>query len=399
MPTLRPLPRAATFGHAQLTRRTLLRGAGATGVAALLAACGTEGTTVQDESDKQAVDKSDTEKELNFSNWIQYIDEGKGNSRPTLERFEKQTGIQVNYTDDINDNSSFFGKIRPQLASGQSIDRDLMVLTDWMAARLIRLGWVQKIDKANVPNMANLTPALQSPGWDENRDYSLPWQSGLTGIGYNAEATGKEIRSIDQLLTDPDLKGKVTMLTEMRDTMGLILLAIGKDPENFTDDDFMAGIDTLQRAVDSGQIRRFTGNEYSEGLARGTIAACAAWSGDVIQLKFEDPQIQFVAPETGLMLWSDNMLIPNKAEHKKNAETLMNYYYDPEVAAELAAWVNYICPVQGAQDAMKEIDPELADNALIFPDEEMLAQTHDFRGLTEEEERRYDDAFAQVTGA
>lgn len=399
MPTLRPVPRAATLRHAQLTRRTLLRGAGATGMAALLAACGTEGTTVQDEADKQAVDKSDTEKELNFSNWIQYIDEGKGNSRPTLDRFEKQTGIQVNYTDDINDNNSFFGKIRPQLASGQSIDRDLMVLTDWMAARLIRLGWVQKIDKANVPNMSNLTPALASPGWDENRDYSLPWQSGLTGIGYNAKATGKEIRSIDQLLTDPDLKGKVTMLTEMRDTMGLILLAMGKDPENFTDDDFMAGIDALQRAVDSGQIRRFTGNEYSEGLARGTIAACVAWSGDVIQLKFEDPQIQFVAPETGLMLWSDNMLIPNKAEHKKNAETLMNYYYDPEVAAELAAWVNYICPVQGAQEAMKDIDPELADNPLIFPDEETLAQTHDFRGLTEEEERRYDDAFAQVTGA
>jgi spermidine/putrescine transport system substrate-binding protein len=239
---------------------------------------------------------------------------------------------------------------------------------------------------------------LKSPPWDPNRQYAVPWQSGLTGIAYNAAETG-EVRSFEELLTRPDLKGRVSLLSEMPDTMLFMLLLVGADPENFTDDEFGQGIERLQQAVDSGQIRAFTGNEYAQDLVRGNVAACEAWSGDVIQLQFENPEIRFVAPEEGLSLWSDNMLVPNKAEHQTNAERLMNYYYEPAVAAELAAWVNFICPVEGAQEEMTKIDPELAENTLIFPDDQMLANSYDFMALSQQQEQEYQRQFASVIGA
>lgn len=388
-----------------MPRRTFLRGVGAGGVAVagagLLSACGTQGTATGGSAQPSAEDKSDTDKTLNFSNWQLYIDvdENDTNKRPTLEAFTEQTGVTVNYTEDITDNDSFYAKISPQLRAGQDTGRDLFALTDWMAARLIRQNFVQKIDKGNTPNYpTNLSEALSSPEWDPNREYSAPWQSGLTGIAYNAKLV-PEVRTIEELLSRSDLKGRVTALTEMRDTMGLILLDQGKDPADFTDDDYSAAIDRLQKAVDAGQIRQFTGNEYSDGLAKGDLAACIAWSGDVIQLQLDNPDIKFVAPEAGLMLWSDNMLIPVLAQHKKNAEKLINYYYDPAVAAELAAYVNYICPVDGAQAAMEELDPELATNQLIFPTAETLAKTSLFMGLTEEQEADYTKQFNTVTGA
>jgi spermidine/putrescine transport system substrate-binding protein len=273
------------------------------------------------------------------------------------------------------------------------------VLTDWMAARMVNLGWLQKLDKAQVPNVeANLVPTLKSPSWDKNRDYSVPWQSGLTGIAYNAKLT-KEVRSFDELLTRPDLKGKISLLSEMHDTMLFMLLLEGADPEDFTADEFSSAIERLEKANDSGQIRAFTGNEYAQDLVKGNIVACEAWSGDVIQLQFDNPDIKFVAPEEGLALWSDNMLIPNKAAHKANAEKLMDYYYEPQVAATLAAWVNYICPVAGAKQAMEKIDPTLVDNKLIFPDEETLTKAKDFMGLDQKTEQKYQKQFASVTGA
>lgn len=395
----------ATATRRGMPRRTFLRGVGAGGVAVagvgLLSACGTEGTGTGGSAQPSTEDKSDTDKTLNFSNWQLYIDvdENDTNKRPTLDAFSEQTGIAVTYTEDITDNDAFYAKISPQLQAGQDTGRDLFALTDWMAARLIRQNFVQKIDKANTPNVtANLADALRTPEWDASRDYSAPWQSGLTGIAYNAKLV-PEVRTIEELLSRSDLKGRVTALTEMRDTMGLILLDQGKDPADFTDDDYAAAIDRLQKAVDAGQIRQFTGNEYSDGLASGDLAACIAWSGDVIQLQLENPDIKFVAPEAGLMLWSDNMMIPVLAQHKKNAEKLMNYYYDPAVAAELAAYVNYICPVKGAKDEAVKLDPALAENQLIFPSDETLAKTHLFKGLTEEQETTYTEQFNAVTGA
>jgi spermidine/putrescine transport system substrate-binding protein len=392
---------------APMNRRNFLRAAGLTGLAVgtpgLLAACGTQAAKQTAETCK-STDLSAKQKTLHFSNWPLYIDEKKVKQNgqkttiyPSLVGFEKQTGIKVDYVTDVNDNSEFFGIVRNQLADCQPTGRDIMVLTDWMAARMVDLGWLQKLDKSKMPNVeANLVSNLKSPSWDKNRDYSAPWQSGLTGIAYNSKLT-KEVKSFDELLTRSDLKGKVSLLSEMHDTMLFMLLLVGADPENFTDDEFGKAIDRLQKAQDSGQIRAFTGNEYAQDLAKGNIVACEAWSGDIIQLQFDNPDIKFVAPEEGLALWSDNMLVPNKAEHKANAEALMNYYYEPEVAATVAAWVNYICPVNGAKQAMEKIDSSLVDNELIFPGEDLLSKAKDFMGLDQKTEQKYQKQFASVT--
>jgi spermidine/putrescine transport system substrate-binding protein len=392
-----------------LSRRGFLRGAGLTGlglgVPGLLSACGTEAAK-QTADSCVSKDLSPSEKSLHFSNWPLYIDEKKvkqGGKKvtvyPSLQGFEKETGIKVDYVTDVNDNSEFFGIVRNQLADCQPTGRDIMTLTDWMAARMVSLGWLQKLDKGNLPNVeSNLVSTLKSPSWDKNRDYSVPWQSGLTGIAYNAKLT-KEVRSFDELLTRPDLKGKVSLLSEMHDTMLFMLLLEGADPEDFTDDEFSNAIDRLSKATDAGQIRAFTGNEYAQDLVKGNVVACEAWSGDVIQLQFDNPDIKFVAPEEGLALWSDNMLVPNRASHKTNAEMLMNYYYEPEVAATVAAWVNYICPVDGAKEAMEKIDDSLVDNQLIFPTDETLSNAKDFMGLDQKTEQKYQKQFASVIGA
>jgi spermidine/putrescine transport system substrate-binding protein len=383
-----------------LSRRTFFRGAGAVGLATLLAACGTEAQAPKSSEERAAEDKSDQEKVVNWSNWPEYIDVDDAGKRPTLEAFMKQSGIKVNYTEDYNDNDEFFAKVQPQLSAGQDTGRDVWCSTDWMVARLIRLGWVQELDKENMPNAGNIEDNLSDVEFDPGRKYSLPWQSGFTGIGYNPDATGgKKVESIDQLLTDKALKGRVTLLTEMRDTVGMVLLAIGKDPATFTDDDFDAAMTELQNARDAGQFRGFTGNEYTSGLASGEIAAALAWTGDVVQLQADNPKLGYALPSTGHMIWSDNFVIPNQAQHKKNAELVIDYYYDPAVMAQVADWVNYIPPVKGTKDALVADDPEVADNPLIFPDDEVRAMAHVFRGLSEEEETNYNKKFQSLIGA
>ncbi|MFI6064743.1 extracellular solute-binding protein [Micromonospora sp. NPDC051227] len=387
-----------------LSRRGLLTGT--LGSAALLtmggslAGCGTKGAQ-QTEAGCVSEDLSGTEKKLAFANWPQYmdVDDTDESKRPSLDEFITKTGIQVTYTEDINDNNEFFGKVQNQLAACQSTDRDIIVLTDWMAARMIRLGWIQKLDPAKIPNVqANLLPSLLNRPFDTENRISIPWQSGLAGLAYNGNVT-RELRTVDELLTRPDLKGKVTALSEMRDTMGLLLGSNGHDPANFTAAQFDDALNKLKKAVDSGQIRKFTGNDYAPDLAKGDIAACIGWSGDVIQLSGEDEKVRFVAPDSGVMLYSDNMMVPNKATHKANAEALINYYYEPAVAAKLAAYVNYICPVKGAQAEMEKIDPELAANPLIFPDEALLSKSKVFMALDEKQEKEYEGKFQQVIGA
>ncbi|MET8356457.1 spermidine/putrescine ABC transporter substrate-binding protein [Micromonospora sp. NPDC005171] len=387
-----------------LSRRGLLTGT--LGSAALLsmggslAGCGTKGAQ-QTEAGCVSEDLSGTEKRLAFANWPQYmdVDDKDESKRPSLDEFITKTGIQVTYTEDINDNNEFFGKVQNQLAACQSTDRDIIVLTDWMAARMIRLGWIQKLDPTKIPNVqANLLPSLLNRPFDPENRISIPWQSGLAGLAYNGNVT-KELRTVDELLTRPDLKGKVTALSEMRDTMGLLLGSNGHDPANFTAAQFDDALNKLKKAVDSGQIRKFTGNDYAPDLAKGDIAACIGWSGDVIQLSGEDEKVRFVAPDSGVMLYSDNMMVPNKATHKGNAEALINYYYEPAVAAKLAAYVNYICPVKGAQAEMEKIDPELAANPLIFPDEALLSKSKVFMALDEKQEKEYEGKFQQIIGA
>ncbi|SHM33827.1 polyamine ABC transporter substrate-binding protein [Cryptosporangium aurantiacum] len=386
-----------------LSRRSVLRSAGAAGLLAaggpLLAACGTEGAS-KTEAEQAATDLSDKDKVINFSNWPLYIDVDENDEKvhPTLAEFTKQTQIKVNYVEDINDNDQFFGKVRADLAAGNDIKRDVMVLTDWMAARLIRLKWVQRLDPKNVPNRKNIEPSLTEVEFDAKREYSLPWAGIMAGIAYNEDVTGP-VNSITDLLTRNELRGKVTALTEMRDTMGLILLENGNDPASVTDAQFDEALATLESAVKSGQIRRFTGNDYTQDLAAGNVAACIAWSGDIVQLQAENNKIKFVTPEAGATRANDNMLIPNKAAHKKNAELLMNYYYEPAVAAELAAYVNYICPVVGAKEILEKSAPDVAKNELIFPSDATLAKLHTFKPLDDASERSYADKFAKVIGA
>jgi len=386
-----------------IDRRIFLRGLGATGLALtlpeLLSACGTSGSKQTAES-CVSKDLSATEKVLNFSNWPEYIDVTEdGKKMPSLDAFIKNSGIKVAYNTDINDNEDFFAKVQNQLGDCQPIGRDIITMTDWMAAKMIDLGWIQKLDAAKIPNVhANLISSLKSPGWDENRDYSVPWQSGLTGIAYNAKYTG-EVKSMEELISRSDLKGKVSMLTEMRDTMAFLLKITGGDPTDVTDEDWDKAIERLEKAVGDGQFRRFTGNDYVDDLNAGNIVACEAWSGDVIAMQFDNPDIKFVVPEEGLAIWADNMMVPNKADHKANAEALMNYYYEPEVAATVSAWVNYICPVEGAREAMEKIDPTLVENDLIFPSEEFLAKTFLFQSLDEKTSRRYATDFTRAIGA
>jgi spermidine/putrescine transport system substrate-binding protein len=265
-----------------------------------------------------------------------------------------------------------------------------------MAARMVRLGYVQKKDKSAIPNEANLVSALQDPTWDPERAYSMPWQSGMTGIGYNKKETGP-VTSIEQLLTDPALKGKVTCLTEMPDCMGLIMQSNGDDPTKVEPAAFDKAIGTLQDAVDSGQIRRFTGNDYGDDLSSGNVAAAMAWSGDIVQLQLDNPDLEFVLPDSGGNIWTDNMLIPTGGD-VFTASTYMNFVYDPKVAAEIEDWVNYICPVEGAKEELLKLDPGVAKNPLIFPTEDMLANVKAFDPEAADNPD-YKEKFQTVTGA
>ena len=391
---------ALRLGQAGFSRRGFLRGAGlstvALGGATLLGACGTEGAKVEAGS-CTSTDLSDTEKTLVFSNWIGYVDPIK-KPGSTLQKFEQQTGISVDYKNgDVNDNETFFAKVSPQLQDCKSCGRDVFVVTDYMASRMIELGWIQKLDHANMPNVdANLLDLLKSPDWDPNRDYSVPWQSGMTGICYNSELTDP-VSSFEELLTRPDLKGKIELLTEMRDTMLFMLLLEGSDPEDFTDDEFAKGIERLQGYVDSGQVRRFAGNDYVDDMKSGDIVACEAWSGDVINLLGGDPY-KWVPPEEGFAVWTDNMLVPNKAEHKTNVEELMNFYYDPVNAAQLSAWNYYFCPVKGAQQEIAQFDKSAVNSEFIFPSSATMDRGYAFMSLDDEQEKNYQRQYNEVMG-
>ncbi|MEU6991378.1 spermidine/putrescine ABC transporter substrate-binding protein [Streptomyces sp. NPDC046465] len=403
---LAAMHRSLRRGRGSLTRRSLLRastgGAFAVGGLGALSACGIPAAGKK-QGEVSSEDHSAEEKRIAFSNWAEYmdVDEKDKNRRPTLAAFTKRTGITVKYTEDINDNVEFFGKVKPQLAAGQDTGRDLICVTDWLAARFIRFGWVQKLDPANLPHAyANLSAQFRDPDWDPGRAYSYPWTGISTVIAYNKKATGgKKITSVSELLDEPKLKGRVGFLSEMRDTVGMTLLDLGKDPGDFTDDDFDAAIARLQKAVDKKQIRRFTGNDYTSDLATGDIAACLGWAGDIVQLKADNPDIDFHIPDQGYITSTDNLLVPNKARHKRNAERLIDYYYEPEPAAHLAAYINYVCPVDGVRDALARIDEDAASNPLIIPSKEMKEKSRAFRSLTPEEETAYEEKFAKLTGA
>jgi spermidine/putrescine transport system substrate-binding protein len=378
----------------QVNRRTLLAGAGAGATALALAACSTGGGQARP---TPAADKSSSDKTLNWANWAAYIDEDDAGNYPTLQAFEEQTGIKVNYEVAVDDNNTYYGKVKDQLALGQDIGADTACLTDWMIARWIRFGYAQELDHGNIPNIANLTPSLQNVDFDPGRKMSLPWQGGFAGICWNKEAVPGGLASVSDLWS-PDLKGRVGVLSEMRDTMGLIMLENGVDISGeWGDDEYDAAIELLQKQVSDGQVRNIKGNSYLEDLKSEDTLAAICWSGDITVINAEaGDKWEFVIPTAGGTLWNDNFLVPIGSPRKTNAETLMNYYYEPEVAAEVAAWVNFITPVVGAQEAAAAIDPELADNQLIFPNEETLANAYVFRSLSGAEEQKYQAEFQSI---
>jgi spermidine/putrescine transport system substrate-binding protein len=384
----------------EISRRRLLRrgAAGAFSVSALsyLAACGSEtGGTGGDEPESKVIEKGEIADSMYMANWPLYIEEDRG----SLKDFQKKYGTKVKYVEEVNDNTEFFGKVRQQYERGDSGGRDIHVVTDWMAAKMIALGYVQKLDHAELPNVqANLIDRLKSPPFDPKRDYSVPWQSGFAGIIYRKDKVKREPKSVDDLF-DPAYKGKVTMLTEMRDTVGIVAASMGFDPEKASADDFMEAIDKIGEASDSGQIRGFTGNEYTKDITKGDSWVIIGWSGDAVQLEADNPNIKFVAPETGVHLWTDNMEVPVGAPEPYTAEKFMDFVYEPEVQADIAEYVNYICPVKGVKEILTKRDPALGENQLIFPDDETLSNAFIFRQLKPEEDTQLTEAFQGVIGA
>jgi spermidine/putrescine transport system substrate-binding protein len=384
----------------RLSRRQVLQRLGAAGLAfssagTFLAACGgTEGTNNTDPN--KAVQGNHPKAkigEIDFSNWQLYID------KKTLPDFEKEhPGAKVNYNEEINDNDEFFGKVRQQLQRGDSLDRDIVVLTDWMASRWIRGGWVEPLDKGNIPNFKNLQDNLRKPKFDPTRSYTMPWQSGMTAIGYNRAKTGRDINSINDLF-DPKFKGRVSMLTDPRDSAGLVLIGEGKDNNTVTLDDVLAAIEKIDKANQDGQIRRFTGNDYAQDLANGNLWVSVAYSGDLVQLQADNPDLKFVIPEEGAILWTDNMMIPQKPPHPYAAETLMNFVYEPKVAAQIAAEIQYVSPVKGTQEELRKTDPKLAESRLMFPTDADRAKLQPYPQLSPEDERTMVEEMQKVTGA
>ncbi len=380
-------PEARSILNSRITRRSVLAGAGAVAGASALAACGSGGGSAAES--------------VRWANWTLYLDvDESGTKYPTLEAFEKEFGIDAVYSEDINDNDEFFGKVQGQLKLGKDIGYDIITPTDWMAGRFIRLGYTQKFDKANIPNAKNLLPTLASPSFDPNRDHSLTYQSIMAGLGWNTAVNPKGMKSIDDLWT-PANKGKVIVLSEMRDTIGVILLSQGVDITTVTEDQFMNAVDFLQGKINDGWIRGVKGNEYKEDLISGDATAVIAWAGDLFQLSNENEgKFDFAIPESGGTISGDNFLIPStaSAEGKANAEKLINYYFDPVVAAEVAAYVNYVTPVMGAQEEMEKIDPVLAKSEYIFPTEKTMSRLNVFKALTPAEETSWTEAFQKAAG-
>jgi len=360
----------------RMTRRALVQ-RGAAGVTVLslpgiLAACGGGGGGGGGGGEVKDV--------LNFSNWELYIDipstrKAAGLTGPTtLQQFTQKTGIKVNYYEDINGNPEFFAKVQGRLRQGQGIDRDIIVVTDndRFLSDYIENGWAEKLDKSLIPNIDNLIATQASPPFDPKREYTLPWFSGMDGIAWNSDVTGP-VTSVTQLLEDPSLKGRVGVWNQMGDTIGLVMLENGDDPAKVTDASFDRAIARIEKAVKAGQIRRFYGNDYAQPLQRGDLAASMAWSGDILNLG--DPKLKWVIAKAGGIIWTDNMLIPTGGS-VPTASTYMNFVYDPNIAAQLALGANYISSVKGVPQEAAKLDPKAADNTLVFPTDDMLAQMH-----------------------
>ena len=405
MTTPRSNPFPFPAGRSAMSRRQLLIRAGALGAAgvslpALLAACGGNSDSASSGSTPATTGGTSgggggTSGGLFFENWPSYIDPTEGGAIGTVDRFMEATGIDMRYTEAYNDNNEYFAKIQPLLGRGEPIDPDIIAPTSWLASRLITLEWLEKLPLDQVPNATNLRADLKNPSWDPTGEYSLPWQTGFAGIAYNSDVTGREITSVDDLF-DPEFAGKVGALTEMRDTVGVIAMSLGIDISTISSfAEAQPAFDKLQEAKDSGQIRRFHGNDYFDDLSNGNLAITIGWSGD----GRDNPAVKFVFPESGATSWADTMVVPKGARNVDAAAQWMNFVYDPVQAAQITAWVGYVSPVEGVRAEVEKLDADLANDPLVFPDDATLANTKGFASLTDEVEAEYAAAFSAITGA
>lgn len=374
----------------QVSRRGLMRGAaiGAAGAGALgLSACSGGGG-----------------ESVTWGNWTYYLDFNEETGKfPTLEQFQEESGIKVEYIEDIDDNGTFYARIKDQLELDQDTGYDVITLTDWTNARMIKANQLQEFDYANLPNVtANLIDSQKDAlDVDPGRKFTIPWQLPASGWVWNKELVPNGLNELDDFLR-PELKGKVGVLTEYRDTIGMIMAGQGVDPNgDWGDKEFDAALAWLDDALQSGQIGNVKGNSYIQDLERGDTWAAMAWTGDVVMMNAEnDNDWELIVPESGGIITADSFTVPNgtSPEGKERAEQLINFYYDPVVAAEVTDYVAFVPPVKGTQEAMREINPENADNPLMFPDEGMESRLLNFRSLTPEEDQRYTTAFQSVLG-
>ena len=402
-----------------LSRRRFLQGSTLAGAAAFLAACGTAGTgskapaasaapseaasaSASAEASASSAATPATGGDLRWANWIGYIDVADDGSWPTIKKFEDESGIKVTYREDIDGNESFFSSnLQPQLDAGLPTEWDLIVVTDWMVARLARLGWLEKIDTSLTPNFVkNLADNYKARSFDKDTNLAAPWQSGMTGIGFDKNKTGGQ-DSLEVFFSDK-FKGQKTYLDEMRDTIGFAAIKLGFDPASITQEQFDQSLAVVKKAVDDKIVRQVTGNSYVEDMAGGSAILAMAWSGDVLTLLVPDQKpdqdFQWALPKEGGMLWTDNMCIPKGAPNTAQAARWIDFYYDPVNAATIEAYVNYVCPVKGAKEEMLKLDKKLADNPLIFPPDDYVARLHQFRAVTADEETNWAEAFTKAMG-
>jgi spermidine/putrescine transport system substrate-binding protein len=359
-------------------------------LAAGMSACGGGGIEGGGNTEAEAVKvNAKPSGSLTISNWPLYID------KRTIPAFEKATGVSVKYIEDINSNEEFFNKIRPQLEQGESGGRSIFVLADYMVVKMHKLGYLQEFDKAGLPEVEkNLVSSLAHPQFDPNRDWTVPWQSGMTGIIVNKE-TAPDVHSICDLF-NPKYKGKVDFLNEVRESVPLVMKCEGVDPNEASEADWMKAIEKIKEAAASGQIRRFTGNDYQSDLTSGNVVAVMGWSGDAVQLQEDNPNLEWRMPTEGCMLWSEDMVIPVGAPNPTAAEAFMNYVYKPDVQANIAEYVNYVTPVEGVKEVLAKREPKLATNQLIFPSASFTKKCSGTPVLEGEEEQNVIKAFDAV---
>ncbi len=389
----------------RLSRRRFLAqaglGAGALALGpSLLAACGSSSDSSSDGSSSGGMG----DKELRISNWTAYIDQDDDGNfdapGSTIALFQEQSGVKVTYKEDFNDNDEYFNKnFSPILGKGKTLSADIVMPTYWMAARIVGLDWVEELLLDQIPNHENLDDSYLDLAWDPGAKHHMPWQAGATGIAYDPSKTGGDLTSINDLY-DSKLKGQVTFLTEMRDTVGLTMFGMGADPAKADVSDIDAALEKIQQATDDGQILKFTGNEYLRSLENGDIAACIAWSGDIAQL---DPElgIKFAIPEEGGMQWFDTMVVPKGSPNQVAAAKWMDFVYDPENAARITEYVQYMSPVKGVKEALEAMGGDaaaLAENPLLFPDEETTSRLKVFGELSQEDEIDIQSRFNDITG-